>query len=113
MPAVHRNRLAVLTATLMLLVAGLFCVTMTIGSSSDHPLSASVSHLHAGLGTPAAQTFNSVTGHLHQFDDGALLALTLLALTLGLLQRARVRGIAAMPVLARASSSRGPPSRRP
>jgi hypothetical protein len=112
MPAVQRNRLAVLTATLMLLVAGLFCVTMTAGSSSDRPLSTSASHLHAGLGTPAAQTFSSVAGHLQQVDDGALLAVLLLALTLGTLHRSRSRPDGLAPIPVRAGPSRGPPSRQ-
>lgn len=112
MPAIQRNRLAVLTATFMLLVAGLFCLTMTVGSASDRPLSASASHLHAGLGTPTTQTLGSIVGHLPQADDGALLALLLLALALGILHRCGSHRAGLTPVPARAGSSRGPPARR-
>jgi hypothetical protein len=109
MPASARNRLAVLTATL-LLVAGLTTLSVVVGHSPDRPHLTSAAYLHHGVTAPApVRTMAADLQHSYPIELG-LLADVLVACSFGALIRSRTA--VTQPAILRAGfrSGRGPPS---
>lgn len=110
MASALRLRIAVVTATLILLVAGLSALAVTAEHSVPHPNPVLTARVHHGLPAPIHLRIQAASAlDVHQLDEGLLAAVLLIAVSSMLVARSRSAAAPYHQVAVGLTPSRGPP----
>lgn len=111
MPTIQRNRLAALTATLILLIAGLMALSGAADRESHPTQLVATPYLHHGMTAPdPVRLLSAVSSHVPSQGAAVLTGIVLLAALGSLIRRPSYLAAGAPRLLAARPPGRGPPS---